>query len=135
MNDQNPKEVFLASLDRCMVDEGFISAFYERFLSSSGEVRDKFRSTDFERQNRMLHRSLRLCAGAVMGDAAALQELTARATTHDRHHLNIEPRFYDWWLESIIETASGFDEQWDPSLEASWRQTLGHAIKHLTRRY
>lgn len=60
MDKLTPKEQFLQSVDRCAACGGFIPAFYERFLSTSEEVRKKFEHTDFKNQNKMLLRSLRL---------------------------------------------------------------------------
>ena len=47
-------ELFNDSLDRCLRRGGFFERFYELFLASSAEVRDKFLGTDFRRQRRML---------------------------------------------------------------------------------
>ena len=52
------KDRFIQSLDRCSTNERFIPAFYQSFLMSSEDVRHKFRLTSFERQNKMLLRSL-----------------------------------------------------------------------------
>ncbi len=81
MDEATPKQLFLLSLDRCADDEQFIPAFYERFLATSDEIRHKFRHTDFEHQNQMLLRSLKLSAGATSGDPASLREL--RTFTHN----------------------------------------------------
>ena len=114
----SPKDCFLESVNRCAGCAGFLPAFYHRFLSSSHEVREKFQDTDFEQQNRMLLRSLRLSAGATAGRPESLRELRDRAETHDRHHLNIEPRLYDLWLKSIIDTAPSLTRigmiKWNP---------------------
>lgn len=133
--DESPKDRFLKSLDRCTSNEEFIPAFYERFLSISDEIRDKFKNTDFEKQNQMLQRSLRLAAGATSGDPDSLREMRERAETHDRRHLNIEPRLYDDWLTSVIGAARDFDEEWNESIEEAWNTILGHAIKHMVKFY
>ena len=104
-------------------------------MGASDEVKHKFRFTDFEKQNKMLARSLELCAGATAGEPAALAEMSERARTHNRHHLNIGPRFYDIWLETIIATASDFDDQWNDTVEAAWRIILGHVVDHMIRSY
>lgn len=108
MNEPTPKELFLQSVGRCLASEAFIPAFYDRFLSASDEIKNKFRFTDFDKQNAMLRRSLELAAGATSGDPESLREISARAETHDRYHLNVEPRLYDIWLETIIETARDY---------------------------
>lgn len=130
-----PKDQFLQSLDRCMEKENFIPAFYDRFLSTFAEIREKFRNTNFERQNKMLLRSLRLAAGATAGDPESLKELRERARTHDRNHLNIEPKLYDVWLESVIKTVAEYDEEWDETVEKNWRTILGYVISYMVKRY
>ncbi len=135
MDERTPKELFLQSLERCMTSEEFIPAFYERFLTSSEEVKRRFRFTDFDKQNKLLRRALQLCAGATSGEPESLREITERATTHDRHHLNIEPKLYVLWLDAIVATASGFDDQWGDDVEEAWSRILGHVVQHMIRKY
>jgi hemoglobin-like flavoprotein len=135
INELTPKELFLQSVGRCLASEAFIPAFYDRFLSASDEIKNKFRFTDFDKQNAMLRRSLELAAGATSGDPESLREISARAETHDRYHLNVEPRLYDIWLETIIETARDYDANWSEVVEASWRSILGHVVQHMVRKY
>ena len=135
MDDPTPKDRFLKSLKRCAESEDFIPAFYDRFLSASEDIRTMFRHTDFDHQNRMLLRSLRLAGEAVAGHPDALREIRERAETHDRHHLNIEPRLYELWRSALIETSRRFDEQWDDDIEKAWHTILGHVISHMIKYY
>ena len=135
MNELPPKERFLSSLDRCSNHESFIPSFYERFLGHSKEIREKFAHTDFDKQNQMLLRSLRLSAGATAGQPESLREIRERAETHDRHHLNIEPRLYDTWLTTVVNTAREFDPEWDDTIEEAWKTVLGHVISLMIRHY
>jgi len=131
----SPKDSFLQSLDRCSGNPLFIPSFYDRFLSGSDEIRDKFKDTDFEKQNQMLLRSLKLAAGATSGDSDSLREIRERAVTHNRQHLNIEPKFYDLWLTSVIGAASEFDEEWNATIEEAWYSILGFVIQVMVRKY
>lgn len=133
MEESTPKELFLQSLKRCLADDGFIPAFYERFLNSSDEIKDKFRHTDFDKQVKMLARSLELCAGATSGEPESLIEIRERGETHDRNHLNIEPRLYEYWLDNVILTAAEFDKQWSDTIEDAWHRILGHVVQHMSR--
>ena len=135
MNKLPPKERFLASLDRCSNDESFIPSFYDRFLGHSEEIREKFAHTDFDKQNQMLLRSLRLSAGATAGQPESLREIRERAVTHNRQHLNIEPRLYETWLTTVVNTAREFDPEWDDTIEEAWKTVLGHVISHMIRHY
>lgn len=135
MSESLPKNLFLHSVARCTANDAFIPAFYDRFLSTSDEIRDKFHSTDFERQNKMLLRSIRLSAEATAAKPESLQELRERSRTHDRRHLNIEPHLYQFWLDAMIETAKEFDEEWDESVESAWHMILGFVVDYMTRKY
>ena len=133
--DIGRKDVFLQSLKRCTASDDFIIAFYNRFLSTSDEIRWMFRNTNFERQNRLLIKSLTLVASATCGDPEGLRELRERAETHDRRHLNIRPELYDLWLSSVIETAREHDRQWNDEIEDAWRHILHYAVDYLIRHY
>lgn len=135
MEEIAPKDVFLQSLDRCVIAPEFMQAFYDRFLGSSEEIRNKFAGTDMYLQKQMLIRSLKLSAGATAGDRESLQEINDRAETHARDRLNVRPELYNYWLDAIIAAAEEFDPQWEPAVESAWRRILGHVIKHMVRRY
>ena len=131
----SPRPLFRDSLKRCNESPDFISAFYKRFLSSSEDILYLFRNTDFTRQEAMLRDSLALIADATEGDTWGLIHLRERARSHSREQLNIEPRFYDLWLEACIDTAEAYDSQWNPEIEQAWRSILGYGIKEMTRYY
>jgi hemoglobin-like flavoprotein len=135
MDEPTPKELFLQSLNRCVASDDFSRAFYDQFLGASDEIAKKFRFTDLEKQGKMLRRSLELCAGATAGEPESLREINERATTHNRDRLNIEPRFYDTWLETAVATARKYDDQWSDEVEAAWRRILGHMVQHMIRKY
>ena len=128
-------ELFLDSLERCAKSKKFIPAFYTRFLSASDDIRDKFRHTDFERQNRMLLRSLRLAAHAADGKPEVLREIQERAVSHSRKHLNIDPRLYNFWRSALIETSRQFDDQWDDDIEEAWLTVLEYVINQMIKHY
>jgi len=134
-DDEGPKDIFLRSLDRCDRSGHFTDRFYDRFLASSPEIRERFRFTDFTRQRRMLRRSLELVAKATAGDPEGLSELSERAATHSRAQLNIAPHLYEVWTEALIATAVEADPDWTLEIESAWRFILGVAVGHMTRRY
>lgn len=135
MQEPAPKDQFLRSLESCASDPGFLSDFYDRFLSTSAEIREKFRDTDMETQKQMLLRSLRLSAGATVGDSDSLRELRERAESHDRHHLNIQPILYEFWLNTVIQTASEYDPDWNCDVEQAWQTVLGHVVHQMQQYY
>jgi hemoglobin-like flavoprotein len=130
-------ETFLASLKRCLAAPGFLDAFYERFTSSSDEVREKFRTTDMKRQARVLEDSLYVVANAVQGEEGSLARgaLPALAARHSRGDLDIRPGLYDLWIECIVETARAHDPQFDAAIERAWRETLAFGADYMRQRY
>ncbi|WP_299767882.1 globin domain-containing protein [uncultured Pseudoteredinibacter sp.] len=133
--DETPKSRFLASLERCSAQDEFVPSFYRRFMSASPDIERRFRYTSFEKQNRMLLRSLQLSAHAIDGDPEALAELKLRSETHDRHHLNIKPELYNLWLDSLVLSAAEFDEHWSAEVDEAWRTVLGFVIRRMISSY
>lgn len=130
-------EVFRASLRRCLADNTFIHAFYDLFVDSSPEVREKFKSTDFPRQARVLADSLYLMAVASESkdDSIAWSEMNRLAERHSRKGLDVRPELYQSWLDCLVKAAAKFDPQFSPEIEASWRRALLPGIEHLRSAY
>ena len=135
--DARARDTFLASFNRCRFVPGFIEAFYERFISSSEEIRAKFAGTDMKRQVRMLEDSLYVVAVAVQGEEGsyARGDLPRIAARHSRKDLDIRPGLYDLWLECLIETVRTHDPQFSQEIEAAWRETLAFGVNYMRERY
>ena len=130
-------ETFLASLKRCLAAPAFLESFYERFVGSSEEVREKFRGTDMKRQVRVLEDSLYVVANAVQGEENSLARgaLPALAARHGRQGLDIHPGLYDLWIECLVETARAYDPQFPPDVEAAWRETLAFGADYMRQHH
>jgi hemoglobin-like flavoprotein len=130
-------ETFLASLKRCLAVPGFLDAFYERFMGSSDEVREKFRHTDMKRQTGVLADTLYVVANAVQSQEGSIARgsLPALAARHGRGELDIRPELYDLWLACLVETARAHDPEFEPAVEGAWRETLGAAADYMRQRY
>ncbi len=130
-------DVFLASLRRCLAAQDFLRHFYDAFIDSSDEVREKFRRTDFPRQTRVLADSLFVLAVAAQGlpESAARSSLPFLAERHDRAHLDIRPELYDRWLDCMVGTARTHDPDFTPEIEEAWRRTLTVGIEYMRSRY
>ena len=85
--------LFLSSLTRCLAVPAFLEGFYDRFVGSSEEVREKFRDVDLKRQVRMLQDSLYVVAVAAQGEegSPARNALPWLAERHSRRDLDIRP--------------------------------------------
>jgi hemoglobin-like flavoprotein len=130
-------DLFLQSLTRCLAAPAFLEGFYDRFVGSSEEVREKFRGVDLKRQIRMLQDSLYVSAVAVQGEegSPARGALPFLAARHSRHDLDIRPELYDLWIDCLIETARAHDPQFGPEVESAWRETLTLVADYMKERY
>jgi hemoglobin-like flavoprotein len=130
-------DAFRASLNRCLGRPDFLRHFYELFVASSPEVREKFRNTDFPRQARVLADSLYMMAVAAQleHDAAAWAEMDRLASRHDRTGLDIRPGLYDVWLDCLLRAVSRHDPEYSRDIEAAWRETLAVGIEYLRSRH
>ena len=130
-------ETFLASLKRCLGTPGFLVSFYDRFLGSSEEVKEKFRAVDMKRQARILEDSLYVVANAVQGEEGSLArgDLPRLAERHSRRDLDVRPELYDVWARCLVETARAHDPEWTEDVAAAWRETLAFGVEYMRRRY
>lgn len=133
----DPVEIFLASLKRCLARPRFLDAFYDAFLGSSDEIREKFRNTDFVKQTKVLTDSLYVVANMAQGreGSPARSGLAQIADRHSRRDLNVRPELYDTWLACLVATARSHDPEFTPEVEAAWRSTLAVGIDYLRSRY
>jgi hemoglobin-like flavoprotein len=129
-------EVFNDSLARCLRGEQFFQRFYELFLASSPEVRDKFHATDFRKQRRMLQTSFyMLIEYMVLGWPECRAYLERIAVAHGRQGRDIAPHLYDLWLECLLRAVKECDDRWSPEVEAAWRYMMNAGIAFLKSRY
>ena len=130
-------DLFLQSLTRCLAAPAFLEGFYERFVGSSEEVREKFRGVDLRRQVGILQDSLYVSAVAVQGEegSPARGALPFLAARHSRHDLDIRPELYDLWIDCLIETARAHDPQFGLEIESAWRETLTLVADYMKERY
>lgn len=131
-------DLFRASLKRCLATPHFLGKFYDSFVASSEEVREKFRNTDLEKQASMLADSLyalAVVAQARRGGNPAWADMPRLADRHSRADLDIRPGLYDHWLDCLVETARHHDPEFSPEIEAAWRETLAVGIEYMRSRY
>jgi hemoglobin-like flavoprotein len=134
--DRPEIEIFNDSLARCLRGEQFFQRFYELFLASSPEVRDRFRNTDFAKQRRMLQTSFYVLVEYIaLGWPECQAYLERIAAAHSKQGRDIRPELYDLWLDCLLRTVKERDEQYSTEVEAAWRYMMGAGIAFLKSRY
>lgn len=124
------------SYGRCLHNGGFIERFYDIFLDSHPEVKSAFASTDFDRQRRLLRRTLSNSIMFAAGSNIVKREVDKMAEIHSRRgHAPVQPHLYDYWVNSLIEAIREYDPQFGPQLENRWREAMGQIIRHFSSQY
>ena len=127
-------ESYARVLRRKIGGKEFFEVFYQRFVQSSGEVAEKFKNTDMAKQQRMVKDSLRHMLSCYV-QREINDEIVHIAVMHNKANLDIQPKHYDLWLETLIETAREFDDEFDKYSELAWRIVLAIGITYMKFRY
>ena len=61
----------------------------------------------------------------------ANKELLRIARLHGREQLDLPAKFYDIWLDCVLETVKELDQQFDEKTEASWRTMMKPGVTYL----
>ena len=109
------------SFERCERNGDFGQVFYETFLGSSPDIAPSFAGTDFERQRRVLRDSVHMMVTRDVSEPQMRIMLERLGEAHGRGGLNVLPRLYELWLDSVCDTARTLDPNWDEGLERQWR--------------
>jgi hypothetical protein len=121
------------SYGRCCNDEAFFEDFYQTLMGKSEAIRAMFINTDMAEQRRLVRAGLMwLIMYAQGSEGSKIEHLTR---THDRHHMNVHPDYYAYWVDSLMETVAQYDPKFDASLENAWRETLRPGIEMMKNGY
>lgn len=123
------------SFSRCILSSGFIDRFYELFLASNPEIGPKFAKTNFEKQKGLLVQSILYAIQFAAGNDAGERGLSPIRKSHNRKKLNIEPRYYRYWTESLVKTISEKDYKYTATLEYDWRAALKPVVEFMVAGY
>lgn len=130
------KELFCESYERACCSTRFYKRFYEIFIGSNKEVAEKFKNTDFNKQERMLRLSLNMLITVSSRDVPEIKvHLERIAKTHSKSEMDIRPELYGLWMNTLINTLEEFDKKFDTKLERIWRRVLSFGITYMVQRY
>jgi len=124
-----------ASFERCSADGEFLQAFYRNFFAVCPPAKPLFAKTDFEKQTKLLKHAIGLLLtfpGQLPTEPGVLSRVAER---HSRGDLNIEPKFYPFFVDALIQTVRQFDARCTPAVEDAWRATLAEGVAYMQARY
>lgn len=128
--DESYERVKLISKDGI----GFFDAFYARFIGSGPEVAAYFSKSDMPQQKKMVERSFyrMLAFYTTNQDDDYMRNIASR---HGAEGVNVDPKLYDVWLDSLVETVIEYDPQINSEIELAWRLIMSSGITYMKHHY
>ncbi|MBL1143048.1 MAG: globin [Proteobacteria bacterium] len=133
--DEDTLNIFNNSLNRCQSNPQFLSLFYQKFALLNSDIREKFFNTDMEQQKIVLHASIQMIMLASQGNKAAIDYLDSIAKLHSKAELDIRPELYDIWLDTLMETVSIIDTNYDKKIDNAWKKVMNYGIEYMKSQY
>lgn len=124
-------QIFNDSYEDCTADPLFLDRFYNKFISSSEIVAEKFKMTNMEDQKNVLLSSL----AYMMFANKKPDTLSSIAISHNKNHLDIDPDLYVVWLDCMIEAVRETDSRFGEHTEKAWRITMKPGIDYMIGKY
>ncbi len=126
----------LQSYGRCLQTKRFIDRFYELLMDSHPAMRPAFARTDFSAQRRALRRGISTALMYAGGNAFVEEGVEKMAAVHSRRgRAPVEPKYYAYWLDSLLQAIQESDPQLSPVLEQRWREAMQVVIRRFTDGY
>lgn len=124
----------LGRMESTRPDKELVDCFYEKFMASSPEIAQKFTNTDMERQKEMLRDSFRhmLTFSTRRESGEELEHIAAR---HSHRDLDVAPRFYKTWMDSLVAAVAELDPEFDATVETAWRIVMAPGIEFMKGHY
>ncbi len=124
-----------ASYTRCLAAPDFFSCFYRNFFMECPEVEERFATTDFQRQHKLLQHAI----GLLLSYATQVREtpnlLERIATRHNRNGLNVDPKWYPCFVDTLVTTVKEHDPDFDDAVGAAWRSAVAPGIAFMRASY
>ncbi|PAU61783.1 globin [Pseudomonas indica] len=121
-----PADRVMQSYGRCCASPAFFDTFYEIFLASSPQVREKFANTDMSQQKLLLRQGILNLVLYARGMPDS--KLRALGESHSRERMDIRPELYDLWLDSLLGAIGRHDPECDAETRDAWREVLVKGI-------
>lgn len=125
-----------ASYGRCLRQNQFIDRFYEILMDSHPDIQPMFQRTHFGQQRKALRRGISIALSFASGSASVLHSMNEMAAIHSRNgHAPVEPAYYRYWLDSLIQALEETDPRFNPKLEQRWRLAMEKTTEYFSKHY
>jgi hemoglobin-like flavoprotein len=114
----------------------FAKLFYENLFFLNPKIKNHFKHTDFEHQEKALIHALTFLFGffEAQNETAKIQ-IQRIAKSHSHAGLSIHPHYYYFWIEALIMTARTLDKNWYKDLEYYFREVINFPVSYIISQY
>ena len=130
--------IFKESLKRISANKidgkTFLDYFYKLFIESSDDIKKLFKNTDFEKQTTVLRKSISELV-RFYSEKKINDHLKNLGKSHSRGYMNIHPKFYDLWQETLLKAVKEYDPQYSMKVELAWHVILAPGIAYMKYSY
>lgn len=126
------------SYGRCLAQGTLLfDRFYDYFLKSSPVIAKMFLHTDMVKQKALLRAGLNyaIMYSTDTGKLAAEGVLTRIQQSHSRSRINVDPKLYPLWINSLLKAIEETDPKFTPELRRAWEQVLSTAVAFIISGY
>jgi hemoglobin-like flavoprotein len=115
----------------------FAANFYNNLFFLKPELKDYFKSTDFDHQEKALIYGMSYLFDFAENenDKHARTQFMRVCQTHSFKNLNVHPHHYYYWIEALIITAKRHYEDWFHDMEYYIREVLFLPISFMISQY
>ncbi len=124
------------SYGRCLREKGFINRFYELLLAKDPRIARMFEGTNWTQQNKALRRGISIALTFAGGSSIVERSMNEMAVVHSRKgKVPVDPSFYVYWRESLIEAVAECDPRFNEDLRRAWNDALKATTDYFTKSY
>jgi hemoglobin-like flavoprotein len=127
-------ESYWRTLDRVKSGVGFFDAFYQCFIETNPDIKEKFKHTNMENQKLMLKNSL-VHMSSFYVEKIADEYMENISKVHSKVQKDIPAYMYDLWLDCLIETVKDYDPDFNQDVELAWRLVMASGIVYMRFNY
>ncbi len=125
-----------ASYNRIQNRTGFAHQFYVYFFKLNPKIKEYFKNTDFEHQEKLLLRGLQYLLEFMDGkNENARRQVIRLSQSHSIHGLRVHPHHYFYWIEALILSVRDYDPYWSEDLEDKWREVINFPVSFMISQY
>ena len=126
-------DLVFQSYGRACNNPSFFEDFYSNFMGKSPDIRAMFVNTNMEAQRGLLRGGVLWLIMHARGMSDT--KIRALGESHSKKNMNINPMFYGFWLDALLETVQRYDPDFTSELELCWRATLRPGIEMIQNMY